>query len=187
MRSRIIVCCLAIFLGAFFDLHGQIETPFLISSGGDFQTDGLLWVHLALGEPVVVSGESAGQSVGLGFFQALSRAEPCPPDDQECICARSPNNPECIEVVLKPFNFLLDADNVSIPPPNLSLNGTFDLSVFNRWGKLEYSSVTDGEQITFWDGLNQDGEPLANGVYYYVLEHPDCKNEKCKGSITILR
>ena len=165
----------------------QIETPFLVSAGGDFQTDGVTNIHLAVGEPVVVAGESGEQSVGLGFFHALSLAEPCPPDDQECICARSPNNPECIEVVLDAFNFLLDANNFAIPPPNLVLDGPFDLSVFNRWGKLEYSSVTDGDQITTWEGLDQDGELLPNGVYYYVLEHPDCKNEKCKGSITILR
>ena len=166
--------------------HGQEETPFLVSAGGDAQTDGVLTVHIAIGEPVVVAGES-DISVGLGFFQALSYAEPCPPDDQECICERSPNNPECIEVVLDAFNFLLDADNQVIPPANLNINGSFDLTVFNRWGKLEYSSVTDGNQITNWNGLNQDGEELSNGVYYYVLEHPDCKNEKCKGSITILK
>ena len=163
------------------------EVPFLISNGGDHQSDGILTVHIALGEPVVAAGESGGLSVGLGFLQSLSRAEPCPPDDKECICERSPNNPECIEVVLNAFNFLLDAENISIPPANLNIDGSFDLSVFNRWGKLEYSSVTDGDQITSWDGTDQDGEVLANGVYFYVLEHPDCKNEKCKGSITVLR
>ena len=169
-------------------MHAQIETPFLISNGGDFQTDGSLQVHIALGEPVVAAGESTLLSVGLGFLQALSRSEPCPPDDQACICERSPNNPECVEAIaLEPVNFLLDAQNTFLPPPNLIIDGSFDLTVFNRWGKLEYSSVTEGDQITTWDGHDQDGVLLPNGVYFYVLEHPDCKNEKCKGSVTILR
>ncbi|MCB0664854.1 MAG: gliding motility-associated C-terminal domain-containing protein [Saprospiraceae bacterium] len=164
---------------------GQDHIPFLISNGGDFQTDGNLNIHIAIGEPVVTFSDGA-EYVGLGFLQGLSRSEPCPEDDLECLCERDPNNPQCIEVTLDDINFLINPNNPVLPPATLQIDGTFHLTVFNRWGKQEYSTVDD-EQITFWDGTDQQGLLLDNGVYFYVLENPGCQDGKCKGSITILR
>ncbi len=162
------------------------QVPYLISAGGDVQTDGIQTIHLALGEPVVAAGEGT-TFVGLGFLHAISRSEPCPPEDTVCVCLRNPLNPNCVEITLASVNFLIDSEHTNLPPPTLDLDGTFDLTIFNRWGKLEYSTKNEGNKISSWDGTNQDGEEMLNGVYYYVLEHPGCENGKCKGSVTILR
>lgn len=166
-------------------LIGQDHIPFLISNGGDVQTDGNQTIHLAIGEPVVISSDGA-QYIGLGFLQSLTRSEPCPVEDLDCLCARDPDNPQCIEVTLDNFNFLIDGAHQMIPPPTLQIDGPFHLSVFNRWGKQEFTTL-GFEEIDIWDGVNQDGLLLENGVYFYVLENPGCQNGKCKGSITILR
>jgi hypothetical protein len=166
--------------------HAQEEqVPYLISNGGDVQTDGNTTIHIAIGEPVVTFNDGA-EYVGVGFLQALSNSEPCPPDDMDCLCERSPNDPLCVEFELDNFNFLLDRDNDIIPPPTLQIEGTFHLTVFNRWGKQEFSTL-ETEEITSWEGTDDTGLLLDNGVYYYVLEHTGCKDGRCKGSVTILR
>jgi gliding motility-associated-like protein len=53
------------------------------------------------------------------------------------------------------------------------------LSIYNRWGNLVYSST--GKNL-LWNGLNQQGNTLFAGVYYYVLE---CGNERKNGTITL--
>ncbi|MBK8505950.1 MAG: gliding motility-associated C-terminal domain-containing protein [Saprospiraceae bacterium] len=88
--------------------------------------------------------------------------------------------------VLDNFNFLLDRENLRLPPSTLQIEGSFHLTVFNRWGKQEFTTL-DAEQINDWDGTDQDGLLLDNGVYFYVLENPGCQKGKCKGSVTILR
>ena len=40
-----------------------------------------------------------------------------------------------------------------------------DLQVFNRWGKLVYSSNTP---VIDWPGLDFDGTEVPSGVYYYI-------------------
>jgi hypothetical protein len=132
------------------------------------------------------TGDGA-QYIGLGFFQGLSRSEPCPDEDLECFCERNPDDPQCIEVTaLDNFNLLIDRENLMIPPPTLQIEGLFHLTIFNRWGKQEFTTLDD-EQIRTWDGTDQDGLLLDNGVYFYVLESPGCAKGKCKGSVTILR
>ncbi|MCB0686555.1 MAG: gliding motility-associated C-terminal domain-containing protein [Saprospiraceae bacterium] len=180
---------LLLLTGLSLSLHIQAQEhiPFLISNGGDFQSDGAVNIHLAIGEPVVVSSDGS-QYIGLGFLQALTRSEPCPPEDIECLCARNPEDPQCQnnEIALDDVNFLIDLNNPILPPPTLQIDGTFHLTVFNRWGKQEFSTL-DEDQITNWDGSDQQGLLLDNGVYFYILENPGCNGGKCKGSITILR
>ena len=163
----------------------QDHVPFLVSAGGDVQTDGNTTVHIALGEAVLAVNDG-GQYVGLGFLQGLTKSEPCPVDDLDCLCERNPTDPLCVEFELDDFSFLIDQDNVSIPPVTLDIDGAFHLTVFNRWGKLEFSTL-DADGIDSWDGIDQEGEMLKNGVYFYVIEHPGCRKNECKGSITILR
>lgn len=184
MKRFYIISLLILMLGRLSAQEEQV--PYLISSGGDVQTDGFQTIHLALGEPVVASAEGT-TFIGLGFLHAVSRSEPCPPEDSACICLRNPLDPSCFVAELDDVNFLLDEDNTIIPPPTLDIDGSFDLTVFNRWGKLEFSTKNEGSPITNWDGIDQNGEELLNGVYYYVLEHPGCKKGKCKGSLTVLR
>jgi gliding motility-associated-like protein len=52
--------------------------------------------------------------------------------------------------------------------------------IYNRWGELLFDSNKDG---TCFDG-SVKGNPLSQGVYYYILEH---YAKKYTGSITLLR
>lgn len=56
-----------------------------------------------------------------------------------------------------------------------------EVLIFNRWGTELYSSTSYQND---WNGTNSDGDPLADGTYYYVVK----VGEKVyKGAITILR
>ena len=43
----------------------------------------------------------------------------------------------------------------------------FELTIMNRWGKVVYQSL---DQAEGWDGSHQ-GQPCADGVYYYILTY----------------
>lgn len=58
--------------------------------------------------------------------------------------------------------------------------------VFDRWGKLIFE--TDNENIG-WDGLNQNGKKLNQGVYVYMVEAVCYSNETIikTGNVTLLK
>ncbi len=61
-----------------------------------------------------------------------------------------------------------------------------NLEIYNRWGQLVFA--TDNYDNT-WMGTSQNGTPLPDGPYYYVLEYrnPDGTMVQAKGSLTIVR
>ena len=63
---------------------------------------------------------------------------------------------------------------------------SISVSLYNRWGEEVYSWSTSNTQ---WDGRGIDGEDVAEGVYYYVLNAigQDGFVYERKGSITLLR
>jgi gliding motility-associated-like protein len=63
-----------------------------------------------------------------------------------------------------------------------------DVTIYDRWGAKVYELVT-GKGNIFWDGKNQHGKELADGVYFYVLNAKgmDGKNFVRKGNITLVR
>ena len=70
------------------------------------------------------------------------------------------------------------------------------VEIFNRWGQLVFQTenyqnnddVNPGSTTT-WYGLNKNGQPFAEGVYYYILTYIDVDgNEKqLKGHINLLK
>lgn len=56
------------------------------------------------------------------------------------------------------------------------------LNVYNRWGKLVYS---DGSYSNDWKGVNNSGNNLDEGTYFYILEI--CGRGAIKGYVTIVR
>ena len=44
-----------------------------------------------------------------------------------------------------------------------------NFTVYNRWGKKIYESITDGGDVK-WDGKTENGEPAVTGTYYYHAE-----------------
>jgi len=75
------------------------------------------------------------------------------------------------------------------------------IEIYNRWGQLvfltkegeSYSNDAQGDPEHNWNGLNNTGQALAEGVYYYVLTYTfinDIGEEKdgtTKGAINLLR
>jgi len=61
-----------------------------------------------------------------------------------------------------------------------------NVEIYNRWGERVYS--WDGENKS-WDGNGVDGQPLSEGVYFYVLQATgqDGYHYEKKGSITLVR
>jgi gliding motility-associated-like protein len=59
-----------------------------------------------------------------------------------------------------------------------------ELTVFNRWGEILYRSKAYNGQ---WGGTNQNGEPLAEGTYYYILRLNVDDGKILRGDVTILR
>ena len=66
---------------------------------------------------------------------------------------------------------------------------TYELQVFNRWGKLVFES---NNSVRFWDGEDSTGD-VAEGTYYYVVKYQEaCAIEEQpvrteKGYVTLVR
>ncbi|GAB2784688.1 MULTISPECIES: gliding motility-associated C-terminal domain-containing protein [Hymenobacter] len=59
---------------------------------------------------------------------------------------------------------------------------TFHLQIFDRWGRLIFTSRQYGN---FWDGLG-----AADGVYYYLAKYTtdcDAAEQTVKGHVTLMR
>jgi len=61
-----------------------------------------------------------------------------------------------------------------------------NLEIYNRWGQLVFEAENYDNT---WAGTSQNGSPLPDGPYYYVLEYtnPDGTPVQAKGSLTIVR
>ena len=74
-------------------------------------------------------------------------------------------------------NDALVIDNIEKYPKN-------ELIIFNRWGDILYKAKPYAND---WNGTNQQGQPLPEGTYYYLLRL-DINNAKIlRGDMTILR
>ena len=63
-----------------------------------------------------------------------------------------------------------------------------DAKIYNRWGQLVYSLNSKSGNIA-WDGKNQQGKEVAEGVYYYVIKAKglDGKEYDKKGNLSLFR
>jgi hypothetical protein len=65
---------------------------------------------------------------------------------------------------------------------NLDKSSTLTLSVYNLQGrhirKLCEGNFSSGKHTIIWDGKDQNGDPLAPGLYIYRLETPSIKQSK---------
>ncbi|MBK8505951.1 MAG: hypothetical protein IPL46_29405 [Saprospiraceae bacterium] len=66
MKRSTLFLCLAFAVS----MQAQDHIPFLISNGGDVQSNGSQTIHLAIGEPVVISSDGT-EYIGLGFFKVF--------------------------------------------------------------------------------------------------------------------
>ena len=70
----------------------------------------------------------------------------------------------------------------------MSYTTSREVTIMNRYGKVIYKNEAyDNAQP--WDGKDQSGSLLADGVYFYVIklyDEPNAANLKLSGSVTIL-
>ena len=59
-----------------------------------------------------------------------------------------------------------------------------ELVVFNRWGDVVFEAKPYNND---WNGVNQDGNPLPDGTYYYILRLNIGEGEIIRGDVTIIR
>ncbi|MEM8523668.1 MAG: cohesin domain-containing protein [Bacteroidota bacterium] len=59
------------------------------------------------------------------------------------------------------------------------------IEIYNRWGTLVFRTA---DYDSSWMGQNMDGEPVPDGVYYYVLFYRDFNDEEKQqtGTVTVL-
>jgi gliding motility-associated-like protein len=112
------------------------------------------------------------------------------------------NIPQCADTfslqIVVYDSLVLQIPNV-FTPNNDGMNDTFTIKVegvkelsvaiFNRWGNLmkEYRSTLNLSPtiINLWDGRSATGEAVPEGVYFYVINVSDIKDEQRKYSGTI--
>ncbi|MFK8006032.1 MAG: gliding motility-associated C-terminal domain-containing protein [Saprospiraceae bacterium] len=98
-----------------------------------------------------------------------------------------------------PIDSLLQQNTNTITPNDDGLNDVFvfdvlvqnpndfvnnELVVFNRWGDVVYEAKPYSND---WGGTNQNGKPLPEGTYYYILRLDFAAGLVLKGDVTILR
>lgn len=62
-------------------------------------------------------------------------------------------------------------------------------SIYNRWGNTIKQFASKSQSTVLWDGKTTPGEPCPDGVYYYIVEYTDGKEEikKRSGYISLIR
>ncbi|MFN8393969.1 MAG: gliding motility-associated C-terminal domain-containing protein, partial [Bacteroidia bacterium] len=57
----------------------------------------------------------------------------------------------------------------------------FNLQIFDRWGVQLHQTLN---KESHWDGRNQDGQPVTDGVYFYNL---NIGGKGYAGEVTLVR
>lgn len=59
-----------------------------------------------------------------------------------------------------------------------------DIVIFNRWGQVVYKAAPYRNE---WNGVNQSGNELPEGTYYYILTLRDGVKDVIQGSVLLIR
>lgn len=97
------------------------------------------------------------------------------------------NISDCYPLVYVPNTFTPNEDGINdLFKFTANCVESYQINIYNRWGALLYT----GERGSpFWDGSNQHGYYVADGVYIYTIEYTSMQGAKTKkkGTITIFR
>lgn len=112
-----------------------------------------------------------------GSFDYTNIASNCTPPTNPPVIDTSIQNPIIkIPNVISPNK---DGKNDMFIIDSLEYYAIKNLSIYNRWGNIVYNTV---DYKNDWQGNNNDGVPLNNGTYYYIL---DIGEEKKVGFISL--
>ncbi|MEZ4949505.1 MAG: gliding motility-associated C-terminal domain-containing protein [Saprospiraceae bacterium] len=59
-----------------------------------------------------------------------------------------------------------------------------EITIFNRWGDVVYQAKP---YLNDWKGTNQNGKPLPQATYYYILRLNVSEGQILRGNVTILK
>lgn len=60
------------------------------------------------------------------------------------------------------------------------------MAIYSRWGNEVFRS-RGYSAVKAWKGTDDKGQPMADGVYFYVYELNDAEKQSFKGSVTVIR
>jgi len=118
----------------------------------------------------------------------------CPDDCVEATVSINVNEAEPL-----PIDSLINQKTNTITPNGDGLNDNFvfdilvqnfndypdrEFLVFNRWGDIVYDTRGYAND---WNGTNNNGKPLPEGTYYYILRLDLAQGIILRGDVTILR
>ena len=122
-------------------------------------------VHRWIRDAKAANAEPAGIAALERLLAALTRVE-APPPKETVLLANYPNpfNPE----TWIPYQLSDPAEvTVSIYALDGKLVRTLEL------GQMPAGAYSDKDRAAYWDGQNEQGEPVASGVYFYTLTAGD--------------
>ena len=122
-------------------------------------------VHRWIRDAKAANADPAGIAALERLLAALTRAE-APPPKETVLLANYPNpfNPE----TWIPYQLSEAAEvTVTIHSSDGKLVRTLEL------GQMPAGAYSDKDRAAYWDGQNEQGEPVASGVYFYTLSAGD--------------
>ena len=122
-------------------------------------------VHRWIRDAKAADADPAGIAALEQLLAALTRAE-APPPKKTVLLANYPNpfNPE----TWIPYQLSEAAEvTVTIHASDGKLIRTLEL------GQMPAGAYSDKDRAAYWDGQNEQGEPVASGIYFYTLTAGD--------------
>lgn len=108
----------------------------------------------------------------------------------------TPNGDGCNDVFTSDFDPLLVGESSPCPVTEVSQCSRFvqsvSIAIYDRWGKQSYSHTADQTPV-LWNGLDQNGNSCATGVYYYsadvtfLTSDVSKRHQRYKGWVHLLR
>ena len=110
------------------------------------------------------------------------------------ICLNSTNeyncsDSNCITIELLPVEIIVpniftpNSDNINDEFEIIGINDRYQIQIFNRWGQIVFEQNPYNNN---WEGINVNGQPLNNGVYYFLLKNT-AENIEKKGNFRLTR
>jgi hypothetical protein len=132
-----------------------------------------IWVGSSQG--LAKETEEAGAAMWDGEWKLYIASKPLANAD-ETYAFPNPFNPTLRQVKIK-YEVKNDGTPVTVRIHN------FDMQIVRTI--IQNAPRNSGEQIETWDGRNENGIYVSNGVYFYVIQRGD--NDKIYGKIMVIR
>ena len=153
-------------------LASNMAAQNLLSFSGGFATSGEGSLSWSLGEMAVATYTSPTSGFLTQGFQQPDKGSLVPPDT--------------INTYIQNYGLTVNGDGANdyLIIDGITQHPSNELYVFSRWGNQVYYKKDYNNKDELWDG-KQNGQPLPQGTYYYVLKLVKV-NKTYRGCIYIL-